>query len=888
MFDKDAYLTAYLGPKARLRLTTLPDDLFERYAITLPSSDSDIAATLKEVRNCWRAQQPGSLRRKLAELCLAADEGLKREQIDSGPQHGRGMETEAWWQWKKEQQAAAARDRLPRLSARLKDSHGTFGVVPHSYLFTWAERLGLSPAQAEEAAQGVGLEVAPDVDIPDDPPIAQYAEFEQSMAVGQAPTVPELVHPGCRPFKILDRFESTANPELRLDVAGVRSQELAVSRQGTTAVPTARLRVLNILWSAAESGKDLRQIALYHLVSSVRGSVLGMAGIKDELTDRGVEEREANILAVVLTNRTQANADEKLARTERLLSSGRLREAAVIARGLPQNDGSAKQLAARIEEAQSQLAALLGQARDLLAVPDEIGAAAKVREARAISEEDADELLALVPLPPVRDLRADIDGGDIRLHWQPNAGHDADTAYQVVRSADGPPSTPAGGSPLPPATGTSATDSAAPVARAVHYSVFAVLPGRPSSRPGSTRVMSLPPVLDARMDTGPDWVSAHWSAHPGAHHVEAVRRDGGTATPIPVRLASARLTGLPTGRSVHIELTAVYERPEGGLMRSAPVTVSGTPREAAKPVVNLRALPITGSSGVQVQLTWTPVDQSEVRLKRSDSAPRWNPGEMLPPDEMTRWGDDVTGPSEVLPDRTRLVTTLSPGVHYVVPFSMGGTGIVVGRAVPLAVTNPVRGLTATAFSGFARLAWVWPGTSSLAEVSWERDDDGTDAVGLLKLSQAQYDTRGATVPLGPAPCDVSVRALMVVDGQTFASPPATIRVGQVARPLVAYTVESSPSVGPFGRRTKRLTLRAGGSTGPIRVALIAASGRVLPTEPRAGLTILDQTVTLAAGHPTTFTVRVPGAVTRPYWIRCFLLSGNAQLHDPPINTLREG
>src|SRR5262249_12690860 len=149
---------------------------------------------------------------------------------------------------------------------------------------------------------------------------------------------------------------------------------------------------------------------------------------------------------------------------------------------------------------------------------------------------------------------------------------------------------------------------------------------------------------------------------------------GGIATPVEVKLGGARLAGLPEGVSVHIELTAVYEKPEGGWLRSAPVGVAGTPRAAAKPPENLRAQPIAGPSGVRVRFTWTPIDRSDVRLRRNSAAPRWSVGEMVTPEEMTVWGTDVTGPTDTAPGQTRLDSAVPPGVHHVVPFSLGSTG----------------------------------------------------------------------------------------------------------------------------------------------------------------------------------------------------------------------
>jgi hypothetical protein len=890
-FDKDAYRDGYLRPKTKLKLTTLQDDLFDRYAITLPARDADVVATVNAVRSFWSSQQRGAPLHRYAAMCQAADEELRQQKVAAGPHRGKDMLTAGWWEAKREEADAAAQTRISELAAILKDSNGAYGVVTRSYLATCAERLALAQAQAEAAAKTVGLEVVDDVDIPDGPPVGRFAALEQALSVGQVATVPTLIHPRCAPFRIASRFESPSLPSARLDIAGVRTQELEANRQPNTATWNARRSALNMLRSAAEGGADLHQVALYHLVKSATGSgVPGTAGIRAALLSRGVEERDANILAVVLADRAATSSGSGVARAEQLLQEGRLREAISIAQSIPQEGGSdqVKQLLTKIGSAKGRLEVLLAEADALLAVPDEIGSAAKLREAASISAEDAAERMALVPLSPVRELRAEVDGGSVRLHWQPNVGHDSDTGYTVVRSADAPPKTPANGTPLPAPAGTSATDAHAPVARTVHYSVFATTAGRPSSRPVTVDMISLPPVADVRIETGADWVSAHWSAHPGVHHVEATRNDGATATAVPVQLGGAKITGLPEGESVHIELVAVYQDADGRALRSTPVTISGTPRAAAKPLENLRAQPIAGPSGVQVRLAWTAIDRSEVRLKRNVSVPRWNSGQLVTAEDMAGWGTDITGQTDVQPGRTVLEASLPPGVHHVVPFSIGGTGIITGRPVSVGVTEPVTGLSATLFHSVARLAWTWPGACNLAEVGWQRDDAGEDAVGLVKLSRAEYDTKGITVPLGPEPCEISVRALIFVAGRTFASPPVTVTVDRIATTRVDYKVSSSPGIGPIGGRTKKVTVTAGGRTGPLKIALVAAPGTFLPATPDAGVTIHEENLTLDVGQSHTFSAKVPPAISKPYWVRCFLISGNAQLHDPLLTTLKEG
>lgn len=889
-FDKDAYRDHYLKPKSRLKLAALQDDLFERYAIALPMSDAEIVATVKAVRSFWGSQQAGTPAAKYAKLCLAADEDLKQQKVLSGPHRGKDMASAAWWQQKQDELDSEAATRVTKLAALLKDSNGTFGVVTRSYLDTCAERLTLNRAQAAKAAADARLELVDDVDIPDGPPIGQYAQLESELGVGQVRTLPELVHPGTAVFRIVERFEAVDDPTARFDLAAVKAQAQEASRQGNSATWNARRSALNLLRSAMESGADIRQVALYHLARSATASgVPGPAGIKSELIGRGVEDRDANVLAVVLADRLGVAGASGVGRVEQLLQDGRLREAIVLGEGLA-TDGSdkVKELQARIEKAKVKLEKLLADAHRLLTVPDEVGAASKARDVAAISGEDADELMALVPLAPPRDVTVDADGGMVRLHWQPNVGHDADTAYRVVRSIDGPPRSEANGSPIAWEAGTSVTDGDPPVATTLHYGVFAVAPGRPSSRPASAAFVSLPPVFDARVENGPDWVSAHWSAHRHVHHVEAARVDGGAASQVPVQVGSANLTGLTEGVSVHLELTAVYEQRDGTRLRSAPVLVAGTPRAEAKPLENLRADPVVGPNGIQVRFTWTPVDRSEVRLKRSGSSSRWNVGEMISAEDLAAWGDDVTGPTDAASGKVSLTATLPAGVSYVVPFSVGGTGIKVGRTRSVGVTDPVVGLEATAFQGFARLAWTWPETSSLAEIAWERDDPGDDAVGLETISRPDYDKTGARVPLGPAPCRVSVRALMVLDGDRFSSPPATMTVDHVAKRPVSYRITSSPRIGVLGGRSKRVTFSSDQDAGPLHIAIVASPGIVMPSSPEQGVIILDETVTLEAGTSQQFTASVPRSVGRTYWVRCFLLSGDAHLQDPPINTLKEG
>ena len=137
--------------------------------------------------------------------------------------------------------------------------------------------------------------------------------------------------------------------------------------------------------------------------------------------------------------------------------------------------------------------------------------------------------------------------------------------------------------------------------------------------------------------------------------------------------------------------------------------------------------------------------------------------------------------------RSAIEADLPPGVHHLVPFSIGGTGIVVGRPAAVGVTDPVRHLVVTPFATYATVSWEWPATAQLAEVSWELDGDADCVVDR----QAQYRSQGgARVPLGRGPCTIEVRAVIMV-GRCLVHVPAGQKVvDAVVDVAISYTVSA--------------------------------------------------------------------------------------------------
>jgi hypothetical protein len=877
-FDEGEYREQFLKKHRGAR--GAPGDLLARYAITLPATDAQIAAQVRAVRAYWNKvyTSPATIG-QVAKLCRAEDERLKAE-------HGAKMETRAWWQERQSDAQQAAEGAIAVMADDLRRRFSTLGVVTSAMLGQFAAKLGLTTSQANQAAQRAGVAVIDGVSLPADEPIGNFDALAKAMAECAVASVPELVHPGSGTFRLVERYESLTDPRKRLDAVAVEAQRAAAEKLGISATEDARRKALTILSHALRAGVDLRDVAMYQMVTIAQGS----AGVSvdlaaKELRDAGLEARDAAVVAVLVAEQGggRGGAANKV---PGLLAAGRLREARAAAMSLPAGAGARAEAMQQIEEAQQQLDGLIAAARAALAVPDEERAEGLLERAARISAEDAATELAAAPLPPPKDLRATAEGSAVRLFWRPAAGHDPDTVYAVRRTPQaGPLTAPSEGEPVYRDRGDTCSDPRAPVARPVQYAVFALGDGRPSSRPATVTATPLPAVSGLAAEVGTATVALRWSAHPDAE-VRVIRTAPGSApVPVPVAGGGCQVSGLPEGQPQHFEVTAVYRGPDGGELRSAPEHVTATPRAQARPVSTLQARPVGADGAIRVLVTWFPVDKSDVRIVLAERELTLPFGKTVSLEEMTAVGPELTGTIAAAGKGTGFETELPPGVHRLVPFSIGGAGIVVGKMATVAVTDPVRHLTVTPFADYATVAWEWPANAQVAEVSWRVDGDED----VARVDQGQYRSKGGfQVPLGAGPCHVEVRAVITVAGKSFTSPPVSADITHVVETPIRYHVSNTgPSVGPLGGRRKRVVFTADQYCSGVRVVMIARQGPVLPTSASDGFPILDTVLSPRPGVPEEFKATVPGSVRKPFWVRCFVVAGQARLIDPPIAGLKE-
>lgn len=879
VFDEPGYRNYLKALRGRNRL---PDDLLARYAIVLPATDAQVAAQLKSVRSYWNQQcRGGSPSAQVVKLCQAEDERMKAE-------FGALMETAKFWDGRQGAQRSSTAKAVEELVRALLATYGPLGIVTKEAVARCAAQLDIGGDEALSAIAKAKLRIAPSVAIPESEPIPSFRTLVDSMGGALVSSIPELVHPGCGPFRIVSRFECVSDATLRLDERAVTMRIAELDKARPSKIVDAHRAAMRLLLRACKEHIDLRDVALYHLAVLVGDLHALPTGITvTRLEKAGVEHEDAVVMALTIADRQGSGGSSGggLQQVRDLLAQGCLADAAREALAMAGDAGAREEAAKEVDGARARLGALLAEARHAAAGGDEAAAAAFLRQAAAISPEDAAQALAVLPVSSPVEVQAVCVGATVKLSWRRAADHDEETGYMVIRREDRPPGGVPDGTVVSRGSVTACTDTKAPVARLVYYGVVAVVDGRPHSRPACTCVMLLPVVEAVQGQAGPNDVAIEWSLHPSAQGVRVRRRTAtGTLQTVAATRSSCHVLGLPEGQSQHFEIAALYTGKDGTQLASSPEHFTATPRPEATPVMRLRVRLVDAVRGTRVRVAWRPTDSSEVRIFRSASSAPWSCGDQVSNEDMVRFGQEMVGQRVLGRSEESFETDMPPGIHYVVPFSLGGTGIIVGQEAVVGMTLPVSNVRATAFDTYATVSWEWPRGAQRAEVAWEVDGiPDTVVVGV-----AQYRAQGGVrVPLGRNPCTIEVRAVVLANGTSFTSSPTTVVVERVVDATIAYTVSSGTPLGLFGRRAKKVVFMSTGGHVQAQVQVVVAAGHVLPSGADGNIVLLDAALVLAPGASVTHRVDIPVTVKRPYWVRCFVVDGRARLIDPPISALKD-
>ena len=166
-------------------------------------------------------------------MCRAEDERLRTR-------HGKAMETRAWWEKQQSERQSAAEKSITILADELRQAYGQFGVVTSGIVDKFAAQLGLTGNEAAQAVQRAGLTMVSGVSLPDAEPMANFTALVKNMSECAAPSVPDLVHPGAGPYRIVERYACLADPDKRLDAVAVEKQITEADKRGISATEDAR------------------------------------------------------------------------------------------------------------------------------------------------------------------------------------------------------------------------------------------------------------------------------------------------------------------------------------------------------------------------------------------------------------------------------------------------------------------------------------------------------------------------------------------------------------------------------------------------------------------------------------------------------------------------
>ncbi|SDC89435.1 fibronectin type III domain-containing protein [Actinokineospora iranica] len=873
-FDPRAYEDAVVKPLRRRSVRDLPDELVSRYAVDLGMSDAEIVARLAEVRSHWNKSAASTGKaasvKAIYKAFLAEDLALRGE-------HGDRMHTVAWWRARAAERAGARQGEVDALAATLRAHFGVLGLVAAGQLAATmrATSSSLAPDEVDQALAAANVRREVPVELPKASGLQDtvYRTLRARLGDARVGSVVELLHGPPTGMRLL-------RPDRVVPVHGLTPAAVAdaVERANRRSGEQAAREALGILNTAARAGVDLRALALFHLLEDVRQARAD--GVPDgvlvqRLRASGLADDEARLAVFSVLNETVRAPVGGLAGVTELLASGKLiaaRQALVTVSDA--TDAAAARAA--VDQQAEQVRQLRALAQDALAAGDEGAAAHHLRQAVALAGDD-DELAAQVlrvPLPPVAEVSARVDGLGARVSWRAPATHPDDTVYRVVRQAGRAPGDPDDGSVVREAAGGSVCVDAKAPAGAVGYAVFARVEGGAWSKAATTTVDLLPAAHDIQLSSVDGKVDAQWQVHPDAVAVE-VRRDGADN---PVRLGGKTSFVDRPGSGDHVYTFAVaYRGADGALLWSAKTSARAGNRGRARAVSALRITAVPSDAGARVAITWRHTEGVEVTVRRADRPAPWAFGAVVTAAAVDGHGEPVRGAVADRGEWRTLTADVPVGRFFYVPFTHGPAGMIRGHEDVLGVAPPVADLRCERLGPDVVVSWTWPANTGTADVRWTG--------GFRRITRHEYQSEGGCrVHCGTGAVTIAVSGVVPTPGGDSVSAPVELTLG-ARPPAVAYTVSLArrPLV---GGGTVRVRLTADQEIPDCTVLVVAAPGLVMPLRADQGQVLLRQTQDLPAGDPVDLVADLP-KLRKPFWVRCFLDEGAAaRLVDPPTRQMK--
>jgi hypothetical protein len=893
-FDPTAYEQEVIKPLRRYPGKLPEGDLAQRYAVWPGITRPELEAHLRKVRAYWNQNSSGAgARAQVCKLLQAADDELQRRE-------GAAMLEPAWWEERRRRHDQQTRDAVQRLANDLRQ-WGSKNINEAQLAGITQHFPTLTKAQIDEAVRLAGLQVVAAVELPTSSGLDRVAYTELNKRLGEVGvgTIVQLLHPDLsRPFRLVRAFEVPGDPRPQLDRAVLERRRADADQMADSSGARARKAALGILHTGLGAGADLRTIALYQVVEQVR--IARASNLADVLligaaTRLGLEQTDAELLVLSLPSGGEASASPAT-HIKELLEEGRLRAAQQALAALSDSDDEAAAVRALVEANSARVEQLVRSATAAESSGREEEARRLLLEAHNLAQDDPDleGRLQRLPLAAPHDPTAVEAGVAVQLGWKAPSSAGGRVRYRVVRTEGRPAASPQDGAVVAETTELSCSDARPPVARRLQYTVFATTDGRVWSRPAAAKmVLVLPPAGDVAVRADPDRVTATWKVHPDAYAVRVrrteVRPPTGPGDGVPV--AASRTTFADTavreGTTYHYALVTVYRDEQGRDVEGRSVLVSATPQSAAAAVLGLTAETISVANDIaRIRLRWPRSAGSAVRIRYSNRPPQWTEGAVVPVDQIEHYGTEAAGDQGGPGAQGILEADVPLGYHVFVPFALGGTGAVVGRAVGLGVIDSVRQLEIRRTGTRATLSWVWPPEVNLAEVEWS---EPTEAPVVRRITRGQYTSGGGlTLTVGPQGAVASVRAIVVGSLGEAVSPPAVATVEAQALRLSYRVARPSRLASLRSAQPWKMRITVDNDCSGVDLSLVVARGLVVPLRPDQGIVVQRFTdLTLAAGVPLELEVPPPHGISRPYWIKCFVTRpASVMVTDPPINEMK--
>jgi hypothetical protein len=837
-----------------------PEDLRVRYRLPDELAPAEVAARVKQVRQCWRRAR-GQLKyrklidrleaehRELAPVFAAAEKG------DLGPLTARlrgGDERTA-------RRRADARSRL-------LDAAGAAGMLTPAELEGIARSSGVGGSELAVLAAAEGVQVRePDV-LPAAPPYAGYPKARESLDVLGHRHLVDFLFAGRQlgPIRVLGGFHV---PGVRLDAATVGQAAAQWARRPRDTSSTNADTVLIALRSA-----DVDELIVYDLVDRLRERHRQRASARALMAyaveNLGIAIGDARRLVFAVC-REGGPAGGPGGRLRELLGSGEVYAAAELAATAEIDpDGDTAVLAA---EARQRVATALRLRDQALTEHDPEVAWRLLADALHLvrdlpGAEEHQRRLAPLPVPA---LEAVPSGDSVRLIWTVSPSTAGEIGYRVVRLAQ------AGGvvteEVVTVTSDTAAYDEDPPINVPLRYEVLACRGEAVSVPAVAGPVVVRPEPAGVEMIAGDGAVRGRWSCPPEAARVLVARADSQSSLP-PTSIRADRLGCVDgtvrNGTTYHYRISAVYLDEHGREEATAGVRASVTPSAPADPVAAFTVEP-------------HPLDPS--RLLIAFDAPRHGTAEVVMLPGPPPWPYGALVPAADVRSAARPLAA-SPAARGVVVRPRGngvllvvtvtGTTSVIGAHRRHVNLPAPRGLTAQRRGETVHVGFDWPPDTTEMEVSYRA---GAGELQRITVTRAGYDAQGG-VRL-PAPEDEPVEVSVAARAGGLSGGPSSVTVA--GHTAVEYDLDRG---GPPWNRTLTVSLTAPRPVRLARLVLVLRAGRVMPQRPEDGETLVTWTDLDITGT-TRLTVPQPKQ-GGPYWLRCFTTDESLDLTDPPVRRLQ--